>query len=122
MTVKEYLEATGKNKHTNICFVIEKAVKDTHSPFYHEEYTQTPIRNAYEWLLDDCRIKDYIVLNGEQPPICHITCKGWINHYSKGLLECMLITTEEDIRKHYSKEQAEEMLEMYDREIRKSIE
>lgn len=121
MKVKEYLQATGKANGHSVTFIIAKAVKDEHSPFYHEEYRTTPTRSSWEWLSEDCKIKDYLVLNGEQPPIEHITTKSRLNHFNKGYLSCLLVTTEEDIKMRYSEKQAKEMIDMYDREIRKSI-
>lgn len=121
MKVKEYLQAIGKIDGEQVTFVIAKAVKNEYSQFYHEEYRTTPIRSAYEWLREDSNTKDYIVLNGEQPPIAHITTKFWLNRFNTGHLSCLLITTEEDIRMIYSEPQATDVIAMYDEEIRKSL-
>jgi hypothetical protein len=121
MTVREYMEITGKTDCDNFTFVIAKAVKDTNSPFYHEEYKTTPIRSAHEWLEESCKTKDYIVLNAKQPPVVWASVTGWMNWYNKGHLNCLLVSPKEEIVMHYGEVQGAEMIEMIDEYVRKQI-
>lgn len=110
MTRKEWLET--QNKNDEVTFIIAKAVKDENSPMYHYEYRTTPIRAVWDWLNGSNNDK-YIVINTDHPPI-DIT-NGWGNWYKRGSLKCAIITTNEDLFKMYSGEQAERMIEYYDR-------
>ena len=76
MTLDEFLK---KVKRDNYTFTIAKAVKDKHTPFYHNEFYQTPIRNIDEWFRWD-GAKDYIVINPDACPIDITgTCQNWYN-------------------------------------------
>ena len=57
----------------------------------------------------------------KQMPIDGMTTLYNQNHFQSGHLMCMLVMPEEEIRKYYSETQAPEIIEMYDREVRKSI-
>lgn len=118
MKLKEFLQ-TKKilNKQTDITFTIAKAVKDEHTPFYHNEFYQTPIRSISEWL----NLKEeYIVIN---PDACPIDITGtWQKWYMKGRLLNAVITTEKDLFTHYSESQAKEMINYYDELVKKWLE
>jgi hypothetical protein len=104
MKVKEYLKKY--NVTGDVTFIIAKAEKDENTPFYHSAYVTTPITHA-TWLEDKCpRMLDYVVLNDHQPPIDWLSGSNWNMPYSKGWLRCMLVTTEEELKKMYSEEQA----------------
>ena len=110
MTLKEFLQQVKNGEYT---FTIARAVKDEETPFYHNEFRQTPIRYIDEWKRMK---KDYIVIN---PDSCPIDITGvWQNHYKRGFLNCAIITTEEDLCIVYSKEQAKEMIEYYDEKVK----
>ena len=115
MKLREWLEAQ-KSENTTATFVIAKAVKDEASPLYHFEYRGTPIRAIWEWLQGETADK-YIVINKNHPPI-DIT-GNWVRAYNRGDLNCCVITTEQDLFTMYSEKQAKEMIEYYDREVRK---
>ncbi len=113
MTLKEFLQKVKKGEYT---FTIAKAVKDEHTPFHHSEYYQTPIRYIDEWN-DWAKAKDYIVIN---PDSCPIDVTGvWQNHYKRGFLYCAIITTEEDLRTKYGEKQGNDMIEYYDKLVKK---
>ena len=114
MKLTEWLQNKGKNDTAT--FIIAKAVKDDSSPFYNFEYRTTPIRTVWEWLEGDTGEK-YIVIKADHPPI-DVT-GNWINHYKKGNLLCAMVTTEKDMFTKYSEKQAEDMLDYYDKEVRK---
>lgn len=117
MKVKEWLESKGKNEQAT--FIIERAVKDDATPFYHDEYRTTPIRSVYEWL-DSTTAEKYIVINADHAPI-DVSNGGWTNWYKGGHLHCAVITTEEELYKHYSETQAKEMIEWYDKKVREQM-
>ncbi len=112
MNLNEFLQKASNNSQWT--FTIAKAVKDENTPFYHEEYYQTPIRSMSEWI--DSSLKDYIVIN---PDSCPVDITGiWQNWYNKGHLNCAIITTEKDLYTHYNEEQAKDMIKYYDDKIR----
>lgn len=115
MLVKEYLEQFKSNER--VTFVIAKAVKDGHSPIYHYEFYQTPIRYINEWLESENTCNNYIVIKKDTMPI-DIT-GAWDKWYKSGDLKCCMVTTETDIRTMYKEEQANRMIEFYDKEVRK---
>lgn len=111
MKLNEFLQKDKRNDYT---FTIAKAVKDDETPFYHNEFYQTPIRFIDEWI--DSNLKDYIVIN---PDSCPIDISGtWQNWYKHGRLNCAIITTEKDLYAEYSEQQAQDMIEYYDKKIK----
>lgn len=113
MKLREFLQENGRNIQYTL--VIQKTVKDEHSPFYHDEYKTTPIYSTWEWLQSSC-IDKYIVINRDHPPIDVTGC--WLNWYNKGNLGCCVVTTEEDLILHYGEKQGKDMIDYYDRKIR----
>ena len=108
MKVNEFLKHFKSGEFT---FTIAKTVKDEHTPFYHNEFYQTPVRNIDEWFKWD-GAKDYIVIN---PDSCPIDIAGnWQHWYKKGYLKCAIITTEKDLKTKYSEQQANDMIKWYD--------
>lgn len=120
MRVKEYLEAKGVRDTQMITFVISRYAKLDEGYPASEVFTSTPNRAAWEWLKGD-KVKNYIVLNPNQPPIESITTLYNHNRYNSGDLMCMLVTPEEEIKKHYSEKQAPEIIEMYDKAVKESL-
>ena len=116
MKLTEWLQSKGENEQAT--FIIAKAVKNDYSPMYHNEYRTTPIRSVWEWLEGDTGEK-YIVINADHAPID--ISGGWTNWYKSGILHCAVITTEADLYTQYSETQAKEMLEWYDKEVRKQL-
>lgn len=115
MTAREYLQ---KMINANqVTFIIEHAEKDEHSPFYHSAYTTTAIRGAWEWLEDFTWIDHMLVINADHPPI-DVT-GNWLRAYKAGHLHCAVVTTEDDIRRHYpNAEQAQRMIDYYKETVR----
>lgn len=117
MLVKEYLELKGSKN--NFTFIIQKAVKDDNSPFYHEEYKTTPIQNYYEWKHAEKFLHKYIVVKADHAPIDPTGV--WLNWYQQGDLNCCMITTEQDLITRYGDKQGQEMINYYDKEARKQL-
>lgn len=118
MKIREYLEKMSTRN--NATFIIQKAVKDEHSPFYNDEYKTTPVRHRDEWLQGEGFIDNYIVIKADHPPI-DVT-GAWNNWYKGGLLRCAMVTTETDLLTHYGENQGRSMIAYYDREVRKQME
>ena len=114
MKLTEWLQSKGQNDSAT--FVIAKAARWEGAPGHTFEYKTTPIRTVWEWLEGNTGEK-YIVINANHPPI-DVT-GNWVRWYEKGRVLCAMITTEEDVRTIYSEKQAEDMLDMWDREVRK---
>lgn len=114
MKLREWLEKQGENDRVTI--IIAKAVKDEHTPFYHNEYSTTPIWSVWEWLRGTSADK-YFVTNANHPPIDVIGF--WQAEYKRGDLKCCMVTTEADIKTLYpNEEQAQQMIKMYDEKAR----
>ena len=80
----------------------------------------TPIRTAEEWMDSNNDILEYVILNHKQPPIGWGGAVSWIDKYNRGILKCLLITSEEVLKKQYPREeQYLSLLDMVDREARK---
>lgn len=118
MKIREYLEKMGPR--CDFTFIIQKAVKDEHSPLYHDEYRTTPVRYGTEWLNGEGFIDNYIVIKADHPPI-DVT-GAWNNWYKSGSLRCAMVTTEADLLTHYGEEQGRDMIAYYEREVRKQME
>ena len=118
MLVKEYLEIMKEKNGNEFTFLIQKAVKDDNTPFYHDEYYQTPISGFYE-LIDKEFPKKYIVIKADHAPI-DIT-GVWTSDYKKGWLNCCVITTEKDLITRYGEQQGRRMIEFYDKEVREQL-
>ena len=118
MKVKEFLQNEKViNKGHGITFTIAKAVKDERTPFYHNEFHQTPIRYVCDW--KDGELMDYIILN---PSACPIDISGtWQNWFMRGSLANAIITTEKDLYTMYNEKQAKETIEWYDKQVREKI-
>lgn len=117
MKFREWLEMQGKNDRVTI--IIAKAVKDEHTPFYHNEYSTTPIWSVWEWLRGTSADK-YFVTNANHPPI-DVT-GNWQNEYKSGFLKCCIVTTEADHKALYrSEEQEQRMIEWYDKKAREAM-
>lgn len=116
MKLTEWLQT--KKKYDQATFIVARSVKDNDSSFYHYEYRTTVVDTVDAWLKGDYSER-HIVINADHSPI-DIT-NGWVNWYKKGLLHCAIITTEEDLFTAYSEKQAKQMIEYYDREVRKQM-
>lgn len=118
MKVKEYLQ--NKKPSDQVTFVVVKAEKDEHSPFYHNAYTTTPIMYVQDVV--NSKINDYIILNDKQNPIDWLSGAKWNNWFKADHLMCMLVISQEEFYKMYSKEQADGMELFIEKEIRKNEE
>lgn len=117
MNAREYLQKMDPNRQ--VTFVIARAVKDDASPYYHYEFRTTPIRAAWEWLEENASGRfgdDYLVINADHPPV-DITGL-WVRDYKAGRLSCAMLTTEAELHRMYSKEQAERMIRYYEQTVR----
>lgn len=116
MKVREYLSKLGKND--DVTFIVARAVKDEHTPYYHEEYRTTPINPAWQW--KDSSLNECFILNDEQPPIDWLSGAKWIVPFKQGRLKSILVISEEDFALLYkSKEQRKRLIEFIDEEIAK---
>lgn len=113
MRVREYLDQFPSA--TPVTFIKQVSVKDEGAPGYRSEYRTTPIFSAWEWLNNEDLCDEYLVINADHPPI-DVT-GGWHNRYKSGLLKCAMITTEAELRKLYSEEQAQSMVRYYERTV-----
>ena len=116
MLLKEWLQTKGKNEQAT--FIVEKVVKDEHTPFYHPEYRTTPIHSVWEWIEGETASK-FIVAKADHPPI-DIT-GNWLQWYKEGKLLCAMVTTYESLFTRYGKEQAEQMIKWYDEKVREEM-
>lgn len=113
MKLREFLEEAGRNGTYTL--IVQKAVKDERSPFYHPEYRTTPVYSVWEWL-QGTGIDKYIVIKRDHPPID--PTGAWLNWYNKNSLGCCMVTTEQDLITQYGEKQGREMIEYYDRLVR----
>lgn len=111
MKVKEYIEAAGVNENKRLMFIIGDGSK----------YRTSSIRSVWEWLMEGSSVKDYIVLNPSQPPVATITTNHWLRNFNEGSLLCMFVMPEAAIRAQYSQRQAEQVLAMYDKEVKATL-
>jgi hypothetical protein len=115
MKFKDYLEELVKrgDQYNRVTVIVAKAVKDEHSPFYHTEFRTTPIRTVEEWLSFKDKFLTYQVINKDHSPI-DIT-GYWCNDYKKGQLKCCMLADENYLSTMYSKMQAKQMEEHYNK-------
>lgn len=119
MTLRKFLELKAKQRkygeYSNFTFTIMKSVKDDNTPFYHDEFRQTPIRDIKEWL-DGTAIDKYIVITPNSMPIDITGC--WCNWYKRGDLICCIVTTIEDLKLHYGDgKQLKDTIEYYNKKV-----
>ena len=114
MKVREYLDKK-LNIANDVTFIVAKAEKDEHTPFYHSVYATTPIHTVSEW--KDSKMMDYIILNDKQNPIDWLSGATWNNRFKSGDLTCMLVISQEDMYTLYSKEQADRMEKFIENKI-----
>lgn len=114
MTIREYLQKSQFNV-ADVTFIVQRAVKDENTPFYHDEYWTTPVRSVREWLEGEGFVDTHIVINADHPPI-DVT-GTWGNWYKMGRLRCVVVTTEEELIKHYGEKQGKDMVAFYKRTV-----
>ena len=119
MLVKEYLKIK-QIRNRDCTFIVQKAVKDEHTPFYHNEYVGTPIHNISEWERSENFINNYIVIKFEHPPID--STGTWHNWFKWGHINCAMVTTEKDLITHYGEKQGRDMIKYYDKKVREEME
>lgn len=113
MNRREYLKQLEETE--DVTFVIVKVVKDENTPFYHEEYYQTPIRLVKTWL-EATNNEEYIVVKKDT---CPIDITGiWDGWYKRGRLKCCMIMKKSDLFVRYSESQAKDMIAYYERIIK----
>jgi hypothetical protein len=116
MKLTEWLQSKGQNKQAT--FIICQSVKYDNTDFYHKEYRTTPIHCVWEWLEGDIGER-YIVINADHPPVD--IAGHWVNQYKRGDLLCAIITTEADLYRETSEEQAKRMIAYYDTQVKKQM-
>lgn len=102
---KRYLHMSDE-----VTFLVVRAVKDDHTPFYHAEYWTTPIYSVREWLDNEAASNRHI-LNDHQAPIDWLSGSNWNSAFKTGRLHSLLVTSDEDITKLYSEKQAGSLIE-----------
>lgn len=115
MTVGEYLKRM--KKYDEVTFIIARAVKDDHTPYYHEEY-HTGSWCSVERVLNNC-MADYIILNDRQPAITWLSGVDWNNDLRRGTLKRnFLVISEADFAKLIpSREQRASLIAYIDRKL-----
>lgn len=113
MKFKDYAQRY-LHKYDDVTFIVAKAVKDEHTPFYHSEYVTTPICLAYEWV-DDTKFAEMNILNDNQCPIDWLSGASWRNSFKSGRLKSLLVISDEDIKKMYSEKQAQSIIDFCER-------
>lgn len=113
MKVKDYLAQYPTAMQ--VTFIKARARKDANTPFYHPEYQTTPIRSIWEWEGND--IMDYLILNDKQHPIEWLSGLGWGNSFNRGHLISLLVISQEDLDKLYSKEQGQSLIQSIEEKI-----
>lgn len=126
MTVREYLErygyTKGSEKFKSLTFILAMEVKSESFNGYVTHYRTTPIRSIEEWISEASRqtkpafIDRAVMIRDSHMPI-EQTNGGWQNHFKSGHLLCFMVEEKEDVYKHYSKEQADRMIEYWEEEI-----
>ena len=117
MKVRDYLQRLGQ--YQNVTFLIARAVKDDHSPFFHAEYRTTPMRMAKEWLsYNNEPILDSIVLNDKQQPITWLSGADWSGMIRSGLAVCLLVIHQTDFSLMYvSSEQRKHIVSYIEKKL-----
>lgn len=116
MTFKEYAERYLKN-YDQVSFILAKAEKDEHSPFYHTVYETTPMRTVSDWLSGTWAL-DLNILNDEQPPIDWLSGAQWNGWYNKGWMRNLLVIKITELEILHPQE-ANSLLQFIDKEIEK---
>lgn len=114
MRVIDYLNQL--NPSDSVTFTIAKSVKDDNTPFYHNEFYQTPINSVWEWKkMNDSFLNNLVVKKDSAP----IDISGlWDIRYKKGWTKCCIIESEESLKTMYSEKQAQDMIEWYEKTIK----
>ena len=112
MKVKEYLQKLDPYKR--VTFIITKAVKDDHSPFYHAEYKETPLQMSKDWLKHNNEpILESIILNDKQSPITWLSGADWNVDIKNGCAMCILIVNPSDFALMYKSEEQRAHIEKF---------
>ena len=100
MKVREYFEKKlsehPRNDMTDVTFMIARARKDKYTPFYHPEYEPTSLRTVYDWMKNNSKVLDYIILNDKCVTVSWLSGVDWNPAIKDGLYKCLLIISEED--------------------------
>jgi len=112
MNVKDYLQKLYPYKR--VTFIITKAVKDDHSPFYHAEYKTTPLQTSIDWLKHNNEpILESIILNDKQPPITWLSGVDWNVDIKNGFAMCILIVNPSDFALMYKSDEQRKHIEKF---------
>ena len=114
MKLRQLLEQSNKND--TFTFIIQNVEKDEHSPFFHDVYTTTSCRPAWEWM-ESKWIDEYIVINKDHSPID--ATGDWVHWYLNDRLKCCMITKPETLIEHYGEKQGADMIAHYARKMQK---
>ena len=129
MKVKEYLTKIGisKSSSKNLCFVIGEVINKT--PSTKEIYYRTsPIRTIWEWFESlnhsanpESNVLNFNVLNIKQPVVYWLSGADWNPSINNGHCISLLVMSDEEFYKYYSKEKGKNMLEYIDKKIEEII-
>lgn len=117
MTIREYMDAVGDRGYYT--FIIAKAVKDSNSPFYHWEYTDTPMMPRSEWRTWWNRLDEFWVLHPHRQPIDF--SGSWDGWYKAGHLECVVIVNDTEWEKMYKGEQGRDLARWYNIKVQEAV-
>lgn len=99
MRVLEWLNKY-KGSRLDVTFLIVRAVKDEHTPFYHAEYRTTVLQPVRDWIKSENKpFFDSIILNDNHPTMVWLSGVDWNNIIKRGLAKCLLIVPPEDFAK-----------------------
>lgn len=115
MTFKEYAEKY-LSPSDHVTMIRMHSVKDSNTPFFHSEYSTTPMWTVSDWMRFGS-INDVLILNDEQPPIDWLCGASWVNAYRKGWLKCLLVTDMDSMILQYSEEQAKDLIDCCEKQI-----
>lgn len=129
MKVKEYLTKIGisENSTKNLCFVIGEVInKTSHTKEIY--YKTSPMRTIWEWFeslnnstCSECHALNFNILNIKQPVISWISGVDWNPSIENNNYISLLVMSDEELDKYYSKEQRKDILKYIDKKIEKII-
>lgn len=127
MKVREYLNILGidTESYSKISFVIGEVIGEGHTKQF--MYRSSPCRTAHEWFSFDCEKKgnsvlDYNIMNTKQPVVSWMSGADWNPAINRNMQMSLLVVSDEELYKYYSKEQGSEMIEFIGKKIKQNIE
>ena len=127
MKVREYLNILGidSDSYSNISFVIGEVIGEGYTKQF--MYRSSPCRTAHEWFSFDYEkegksVLDYNILNTKQPVVSWMSGADWNPAIMRNIQMSLLVVSDEELYKYYSKEQGSEMIEHIGKKIKQNIE